>query len=119
MKLSHVNLAVPDVGATRAFFETYFGLRCLEAKGENVLCVLTDETGFVLTLSHFQKELTPVYHPDFHVGFIRNSVAEVNALHACMQADGLEVPALKRSHGRWGFYVLAPGGISVEVASYD
>ena len=29
MGLNHLDLAVPDVAATRAFFETYFGFRCL------------------------------------------------------------------------------------------
>jgi catechol 2,3-dioxygenase-like lactoylglutathione lyase family enzyme len=81
MKISHLNIAVPDVAATRSFFETFFDLRCIEAKGDNVLAVLTDEDGvFFLTLSNFKKNVTPVYPDDFHMGFIRNSVQQVNNL---------------------------------------
>ena len=56
MKLNHVNIAVPDVAATRAFFEDFFGLKCTETKGENVLSVLVDGEGFVLILSNFEKQ---------------------------------------------------------------
>ena len=40
MALKHLNLAVPDVATTQAFFETYFGFRCLELKGDNIIAIL-------------------------------------------------------------------------------
>jgi hypothetical protein len=68
MKLNHVNIAVPDVAATRAFFENLFGLKCTETKGADTLSVLTDGEGFVLILSNFEKQVTPQYPRDFHLG---------------------------------------------------
>jgi catechol 2,3-dioxygenase-like lactoylglutathione lyase family enzyme len=119
MRLNHVNLAVPDVAKTRAFFEQFFGLRCTETKGQDVLSVLRDESGFILILSNFQKDVTPAYPRDFHIGFIQETNAQVTAIHERMKSAGVEAPAPKHAHGSWGFYVTAPAGISVEVASYE
>ena len=44
MRLNHVNLTVPDVAVTRAFFETYFGLQCVVERGRGALAVLVDES---------------------------------------------------------------------------
>jgi catechol 2,3-dioxygenase-like lactoylglutathione lyase family enzyme len=119
MKLNHVNIAVPDVAATRAFFENFFGLKCTETKGENVLSVLVDGEGFVLILSNFEKQVTPQYPRDFHLGFLlRESVDQVNELYQRLRASGIEAAPPKKFHGSWGFYVVAPGGITVEVSSY-
>ena len=119
MKLNHVNIAVPDVAATRAFFENFFGLRCTETKGADTLSVLTDGEGFVLILSNFEKQVTPQYPRDFHLGFLlRDGVDHVDELFQRIKAAGFEVPAPKKFHGSWGFYVVAPGGITVEVSSY-
>jgi lactoylglutathione lyase len=119
MKLNHVNIAVPDVAATRAFFEKFFGLRCTETKGDNVLSVLVDEEGFVLILSNFEKQVTPRYPRDFHLGFLlRESVDQVNELYQRIRASGIEADPPKKFHGSWGFYVVAPGGVTVEVSSY-
>lgn len=51
MSLNHLNLTVPDVQQTRDFFEKYFGFRLLSDQGN--LVVLSDESGFVLTLNSF------------------------------------------------------------------
>ena len=120
MKISHLNIPVPDPTATRHFFETFFGLHCLEAKA-NALCVLTDEEGsFVFTLSNFRKNApTPVYPQDFHLGFVRNSVQQVNDTYERLKSAGLEVEPPKKAHGAWAFYVTAPGDVSVEVSSYE
>jgi lactoylglutathione lyase len=119
MKLNHVNIAVPDVAATRAFFEKFFGLLCTETKGNDVLSVLVDEEGFVLILSNFEKQVTPRYPRDFHLGFLlRDSVDQVNELYERLRASGFEADPPKKFHGSWVFYVVAPGGITVEVSSY-
>jgi catechol 2,3-dioxygenase-like lactoylglutathione lyase family enzyme len=119
MKLNHVNIAVPDVAATRAFFENFFGLQCTETKGDNVLSVLVDGEGFVLILSNFEKQVTPHYPRDFHLGFLlRDRVDQVNELYERLRASGIETAPPKKFHGSWGFYVVAPGGITVEVSSY-
>ena len=48
MALNHLNLTVPNVPPTRAFFETYFGFRCLGKGQSDDIVVLVDESGFVL-----------------------------------------------------------------------
>jgi lactoylglutathione lyase len=50
MNLNHIDLPVSDIDGARAFFETYFGFRCVFAR-EDGLTVLLDETNFALTLS--------------------------------------------------------------------
>ena len=55
MALNHLNLTVPDGRQTRAFFETYFGFRCIAERQSDALVVLVDESGFVLTLNNFVK----------------------------------------------------------------
>ena len=55
MALNHLNLTVPDVPQTRAFFETYFGFRCVAGRQSDDLVVLVDESGFVLSLNNFTE----------------------------------------------------------------
>jgi catechol 2,3-dioxygenase-like lactoylglutathione lyase family enzyme len=52
MRLNHLDLSVPDVAQSRTFFETYFGLRCIVSvsRDDQEVAVLTDESGFALTL---------------------------------------------------------------------
>jgi lactoylglutathione lyase len=119
MNLNHVNIAVPDVAATRQFFENFFGAKCTETKGADTLSVLSDGEGFVLILSNFDKQVTPQYPRDFHLGFLlRDDVNQVNELYQRIRASGFEATPPKKFHGSWGFYVVAPGGVTVEVSSY-
>jgi len=119
MKLNHVNLAVPNVSETAAFFEKFFQMRCLETKGDNVLTVLTDEAGLALTLSNFDAKTVPAYPRDFHLGFIRETREQVTEVFEQMKAESLDVKPPRSVHGGWGFYVHAPGGILVEVTAYS
>ena len=115
MKLNHLNLTVPDVPSTRAFFETYFGFRCVVERGRDALAVLVDESGFVLTLSNFDKATEVEYPGAFHIGFMQES----------SRAGGRDLPAaegrwIRRRAAQgvpWGLDVLlpAPGGFLVEV----
>jgi hypothetical protein len=73
-----------------------------------------------LYLEHFDKQTTPRYPRDFHVGFlVHNGVDQVNDLYQRLQAAGFGAPAPKKFHDSWGFYVVAPGGVTVEVSSYS
>ena len=119
MNLNHLNLAVPDVAASRDFFVRFFGMRCTETKGDNVLSVLVDDSGFILIFSNFQKDVSPAYPRDFHIGFLLDRVEVVNELYETMTRAGVEIRPPKTAHGSWGFYVTAPGGITVEVSSYE
>ncbi len=115
MRLNHINLTVPDVGRTRAFFETYFGLRCVFEPGRDTLAVLIDESGFILTLSNFDKVDRVEYPGVFHVGFMQDSRARVDEIYRRLTADGFEAEPPREFHGAWTFYLQAPGGFTVEV----
>ena len=120
MILNHLNLTVTDVPAARRFLETYFGLQghtnpyTGEATGAGdhpSFSVLFDDRGLVLSL---MKARTADYPSTFHIGFMQESEAAVDALHARLTADGFAADPPSRSHA-WTFYVKAPGGFVVEV----
>ncbi len=118
MKLNHINLPVGDVAATRDFLAKNFGMKTVVERGKNALAILRDEGSMVLILSHFDKDKTAevAYHKDFHVGFYVDAPEEVDAAHARLTGDGIDVVPPQRRQGRYGFYLLAPGGFEVEVA---
>ncbi len=114
MKLNHLNLSVTDVPATKAFLETYFDLRCEGGDQDRKnFAVLFDDNGLVLTLMQ-GAPATVSYPRTFHIGFIQESEAQVNALYERLKDDGFDVNPPERSHA-WTFYVKAPGGVLVEV----
>jgi lactoylglutathione lyase len=121
MALNHLNLTVTDVPAAARFLETYFGLqgRTNPYTGEAAaaprpsFAVLYDDRGLVLSLMKAKAGDTG-YPSTFHIGFIQENEAAVNALHARLTADGFAADPPARSHA-WTFYVQAPGGFLVEV----
>jgi lactoylglutathione lyase len=115
MTLNHLNLTVADVPANRAFFESYFGFRCIAERGRDALAVLVDESGFVLTLNNFAKAAEVTYPAAFHVGFMQPNREQVDAIHARLEAGGLAPEPPREFHGAWTFYLKAPGGYLVEV----
>jgi catechol 2,3-dioxygenase-like lactoylglutathione lyase family enzyme len=115
MGLNHLNLTVPNVPQTREFFETYFGFRCLMERDNQALAVLADESGFVLSLSNFDKASEVHYPGAFHIGFMQESPARVDEIHARLQAGGFDPQPPREFHGAWTFYFRAPGGFLVEV----
>ncbi|WP_338868625.1 VOC family protein [Spirosoma sp. SC4-14] len=120
MILNHLNLAVPDVAQTRAFFETYFGFTCAEVKGNDTLVILIGKDGFILALSNFSKDEIPEYPTDFHVGMVVDSPEEVMQTYQRMKDDGIVLgrePKRYGSRGTMSFYVNVPGNFLVEVLS--
>jgi lactoylglutathione lyase len=115
MGLNHINLTVPDVPPTRGFFETYFGFRCVFERGRDALAVLVDDSGFILTLSNFDKADRVEYPGAFHVGFMQDSPERVDAIYRRLKADGFDADPPRDFHGAWTFYLRAPGGFVVEV----
>jgi lactoylglutathione lyase len=115
MRMNHVQLAVSDVAANRAFFETYFRLRCVADRGET-LAVLADD-GSVVAFNNFKKA-SEVTYPDylgFHIGFGQDSRERVDEIHASLKAGGFDPEQPREFHGAWTFYIKAPGGFFVEV----
>ena len=116
MALNHLNLTVPDVPQTRAFFETYFGFRCLAgAPQSDTFVVLVDESGFVLSLNNFTEAEEVAYPGAFHVGFRQDSREQVDAIYQRLKADGFDMKPPHEFHGGWTIYFRAPGGFLVEV----
>ena len=116
MALNHLNLTVPNVPQTRAFFETYFGFRRLAGAPQSAtFVVLVDESGFVLSLNNFTEAAEVVYPGAFHVGFRQDSREQVDAFYQRLKADGFDLKPPHEFHGGWTFYFRAPGGFLVEV----
>jgi lactoylglutathione lyase len=115
MRLNHLNLTVPDVAQTREFFETYFGFRCVVERGRNFIAVMIDESGFILTLSNFEKATEVEYPGAFHIGFGQDSPKQVDEMYERLTAAGFDAKAPHEFHGAWTFYFRAPGGFVVEV----
>jgi catechol 2,3-dioxygenase-like lactoylglutathione lyase family enzyme len=115
MRLNHLNLTVPDVAKTRAFFETYFGLRCISERGRNALAVLSDESGFILTLNNFENATEVEYPGAFHIGFMQENRERVDEIYERVKAGGFDVNPPREFHGAWTFYFRAPGNFLVEV----
>ena len=117
MKLNHLNLCVPDITEARTFFESHFGFRCVDIKGANILAVLQGEGDFILVLSNLRKDVKPAYPADFHIGFILESVDQVQAIYQRLQEAGIEIPqGIREMRGSLIFYCIAPGPILLEVS---
>lgn len=110
MIINHINLTVTDVGAAATFLETYFGLQ--DQGGDEKMGFLFDDNGMVVTLMKGGANIK--YPGAFHIGFMQESEAQVNAIHQRLKDDGFDVKAPQQLHG-WTFYVQAPGGFTVEV----
>lgn len=107
MKLNHLNLTVPDVAATRAFFENHFQFRCTDEKGDNMLVVLYGKDDFILTVmsESFNRNSNHIYPDAFHLGFILDTQDEVDALYKQLldAAVRLDKPPGKIRNS-YGFY---------------
>lgn len=112
MRLNHLHLMVTDGRAASTFLATYFGWRQLS--GNAGLTVLMDDAGFVLTLMKIARENRSLYPDNFHVGFFVESEVMVDSINRRLKEDGYEVAPPERHHA-YSFYVMAPGGFTVEL----
>ncbi|MDB5033855.1 MAG: hypothetical protein JWQ98_1096 [Chlorobi bacterium] len=116
MKLNHLNLCVPDIAKTRAFFETFFQFRCTDVKGP--LVVLEGEDGFLLVLSNLSKATAVEYPAEFHFGFILDNPAGVHAAYERLASGGVDIPhGVREMRGSLAFYCRIPGNILLEVST--
>lgn len=121
MRLNHLDLHVPDVGATRDFFVSVFGLTEVETRGANGLAILRDDAGLELVISRPVEKFggadtVSVGRNTYHIGFMQPSREAVDLLFERAKSAGCEIwkpPSAIR--GGWAFYCFAPGQILVEV----
>lgn len=115
MRLNHIDLQVSDVSAARHFFETHFGLRCTFQRREE-LAILEDDAGLVLGVSNLLNSPPPLYPPDFHIGFILSSEAEVRLVYDRLAGGGVEVKTpVSRGGPNVYFMCVGPDGLGIEV----
>lgn len=116
MRLNHLDLPVPDVAATRDFFETWLGFTHERTLGQDGLAILRDSGGLVLVLSRLQDKGAQTWPFPFHIGFHLPTEAQVSDLHRRMSEAGLAVGEACVQRGAFSFYFTAPGDILVEIA---
>ena len=118
MKLNHLNLTVTDVAAAAEFLTTYFGLK--NQGGNAGMTLLTDTDGFdgmILTLMKAKASTFGGYPETFHIGFFIQSREEVDRLFTRIQAGGFDSGSPEDTGHSYGFYIKAPGGVTVEVGA--
>ena len=119
MHLNHINLPVPDVAASAGFLREYFCLTDLGPKATPAIALLTDDHGAIITLSNFNHAAKVDWPGAFHIGFVRDSRAAVDAVHARLTGAGHKASPPRLFHGSWTFYVEAPGGFTIEVQHFE
>ena len=124
MFLNHLDLHVPDVAATADFFVRYFGLTIVATRANGALTILSDGGRLELVLSHAVPAFGSTDQSQsglvsYHIGFIVADRATVDATHAAMAGDGVEVRAPREMRGGCLFYCHAPGHVLVEVGARE
>ena len=115
MKLNHINLGVTDVTAATTFLTQQFGLRLASDMPQTEFMGFTHDDNDALISVFKAKDV--VYPKIFHIGFLQDTTEAVNTIHSRLEADGFAPGVAKEEHGRYVFYVNAPGGFLVEVSS--
>lgn len=80
------------------------------------MAFVTDDDGSVLTLMKAGKTTQVSYPDNFHIGFVVESEAQVDAINRRLKDDGYDVTSPERHHG-YTFYVKAPGGFTIELGA--
>lgn len=89
MQLNHLDLQVRDVQRCVTLLETYFDFELRSSRSSPAMAILSDRAGFTLVLQRMRQQAS--YPEGFHIGFLRDSPAEVRAFQARARADGLNV----------------------------
>ena len=115
MKLNHINLGVTDVTAATTFLTQQFGLRLAVDMPQNEFMGFTYDDNDALISVFKAKDV--VYPKIFHIGFLQDTAEAVDTIRSKLEVDGFTPGEAKQEHGRYVFYVNAPGGFLVEVSS--
>lgn len=115
MKLNHLDLQVSDIHAARTFFETHFGLRCSYTRRDEI-AIFEDDAGFSFAVSNLFHNPAPIYPPDFHIGFVLEDAAQVEAMYEQFKSAGVGIKtALTQGGPNLYFMCAGPDNITVEV----
>lgn len=116
MRLNHVHFASGDVGATRAFYERFFGFK-LHARLRDTT-VLVNDDHFLLAIDAAPERAG--VEPPAHFGFCVATRDEVEAAYAAMREAGVAFAQELRvlSENAVSFYCEDPAGNRVEVGWY-
>ncbi|MGI4828155.1 MAG: VOC family protein, partial [Janthinobacterium lividum] len=98
MNLNHLGLGVTEVPQTVAMFEKYFGLRRVDHSPANdKMGFLNDDSGALITIFR----VPDVNYPKiFHIGFMQDTVEQVDAIHEQLRSDGFAPEATREEFGR-------------------
>lgn len=116
MRLNHLDLPVPDIAATREFFESWLGFEHLSTLGRDGLAILRDESGLMLVLSRRSRVGPPGFPETFHIGFHLSSPDAVSQLYERLKVGGYSIDPPSQQRGAFSFYFMAPGDILIEIA---
>jgi catechol-2,3-dioxygenase len=117
MKLNHINLVVANVADTIKLFETYFGFKCTDIKGDNVIAILKGADDFTLVIMT-DKNGVPTYPDAFHIGFMLDSEEKVTQSYNHLKNGGITVGQEPRKiRDSFGFYFNFDN-IMIEVGHY-
>ena len=116
MKLNHINLPVSDVSQAKDFLTTYFGLQCLQERGHNVIAIMRNNDGLILTLSHFDKSVSDITYPRrlprrIHSRYARPSERDLRTL----EGGRIQHGAASRVSWELDLLFASSGGFLVEV----
>ena len=134
MKLNHLDLQVSDVQGAVSFFEAHFGMRLTTSRSSPAIAILTDapdpadarhgagphashdpHDAFVLVLQR-KKDERAAYPEGFHLGFLVDDVAKVEAVHRSLVAAGADVSPIETNNRGTMIYCRHTDGILVEVS---
>ncbi|MEZ4614752.1 MAG: VOC family protein [Caldilineaceae bacterium] len=69
-----------------------------------------------LAISNRSKATAVQYPADFHIGFVVNEIAQVDAVYARIKDAGYAIPFdLQKAGPSWAFQCIGPDGIHVEM----
>lgn len=104
MKLNHINLVVADVEKATQFFETYFGFKCIDIKGDHIITVLKGKDDFTLVIMK-NREGKPAYPEAFHIGFMLDTTEQVTEIYERLKMGGfVDAQEPRKIRDSFGFY---------------
>jgi catechol 2,3-dioxygenase-like lactoylglutathione lyase family enzyme len=114
LTMNHIHIGTKDLGASREFYESFFGFKKKFDHGDGVF--LVDDSNFLLAID-LVKDLPTL--PDwFHLGFCLNNKGSVKSIYDKMHSKGIKFAKEYQEYGddAAAFYVFDPDGYMIEVS---